>query len=54
MPKYVDMEARLEIKAEELFVSSGEQQELPKGGIFVVSDGEVSFKEIEKPSETTE
>jgi hypothetical protein len=48
MAKYVEMSARLEIKAEELFQASVKQTEPPKGGLFVVSDGEVSWKEIKQ------
>jgi hypothetical protein len=48
MAKYVDMSAKLEIKAEDLFQASVKKTEPPQGGLFVVSDGEVSWKGFDK------
>jgi hypothetical protein len=46
MAKYVDMSAKLEIKAEDLFQASVKKTEPPQGGIIIVQDGKVSWKEI--------
>lgn len=53
-PKYFELEAHTTLDIESFIVPELQPAEPPKGGIFIVSDGEVSFKEISKPADTTE
>jgi hypothetical protein len=51
-PKYFELHAKTTLNISGLISPELKPVEPPKGGIFIVSGGEVSFKEIEKPADT--
>ena len=53
-PKYFELHAHTTLNISGFMNPELKHVEPPKGGIFIISDGEVSFKEIVKPADTTE